>query len=141
MYDRAVQLKIPFLAGSSLPVSYRTPEIRVPLGTGIAGAVALSGATVNLADPYRDERFNPEIDRRTGFVTRNLLTLPMKAGDGRVLGVFQVLNKRTGEFSPEDVELLTSLASSAALAVESARPKMSGEQLGSGGEWQVASGE
>jgi putative methionine-R-sulfoxide reductase with GAF domain len=99
-------------------------EIRVPLGTGIAGTVALSGETVNLADPYRDERFNPEIDRRTGFVTRNLLTLPMKARDGRVLGVFQVLNKRTGEFAAEDVELLSSLASSAALAVESAQGRV-----------------
>jgi GAF domain-containing protein len=96
-------------------------EIRVPLGVGIAGAVAVSGETVNLPDAYADPRFNPEIDRRTGYRTRNLLTFPMRAQDGRILGVFQVLNKRGGPFTPEDVETLGALAASAAVAVERAQ--------------------
>jgi serine/threonine-protein kinase len=93
-------------------------EIRVPLGKGIAGTVALSGETVNLSDPYADPRFNPDIDRRTGYRTRTLLTLPMRARDGQILGVFQVLNKRTGTFGTEDVEILQALALSAAAAAE-----------------------
>jgi putative methionine-R-sulfoxide reductase with GAF domain len=98
-------------------------EIRVPLGQGIAGAAALSGETSLLADPYGDPRFNPAIDRRTGFTTRNLLTLPMVGENGTVVGVFQVLNKRGGTFGPEDAEILTPLAASAARAVElSQRP-------------------
>jgi serine/threonine-protein kinase len=98
-------------------------EIRVPLGRGIAGTVAVTGETINLADPYQDERFNPEVDRRTGYVTRNMLTLPMTGHDRRVVGVFQVLNKCTGAFEPEDVEILQSLATSAALAVEGAEKR------------------
>jgi len=93
-------------------------EIRVPLGEGIAGTVAVSGETIVLADPYSDPRFNAEVDRRTGYTTRNLLTLPMTAAGGRILGVFQVLNKRGGRFAPEDAEILAALASSAANAVE-----------------------
>jgi serine/threonine-protein kinase len=95
-------------------------EIRVPLGTGIAGTVAATGEVINLENPYADPRFNPEIDRRTGYTTRSLLTLPMTGADGKVVGVFQVLNKRSGAFGPEDVAILQSLAASARLAVEHA---------------------
>jgi GAF domain-containing protein len=93
-------------------------EIRVPLGVGIAGMVAATGEGVSIDDAYADPRFNPEIDRRTGYRTRNLLTLPMKGRDGRALGVLQVLNKRQGPFLPEDREILADLATAAALAVE-----------------------
>src|SRR5205085_1892567 len=91
--------------------------IRMPLGSGIAGAVAQTGDIVNLSDPYSDPRFNAEIDRRTGFTTRNILTLPMSDASGRRLGVFQILNKRGGSFGSEDVEVLFHLAQSAALLV------------------------
>jgi serine/threonine-protein kinase len=103
---------------SKVALGEEVGEIRVPLGTGIAGTVALTGEVINLADARGDSRFNPEIDRRTGYVTRNMLTLPMVGRDGRIIGVFQVLNKRGGPFGPEDAEILSSLATSAALAVE-----------------------
>lgn len=96
-------------------------EIRFPLGVGIAGTVGRTGETINIADPYADDRFNPENDRRTGFRTRNLLTLPMTGHDGRVIGVFQAVNKRQGPFTEEDEATLGSLASSAAVAVENAQ--------------------
>jgi serine/threonine-protein kinase len=95
-------------------------EIRVPLGTGIAGMVGLTGETINLDDPYRDLRFNTEVDRRTGYRTRNLLTMPVKSASGTIIGVFQLLNKRQGSFGREDVELLLTLAASAAVALENA---------------------
>jgi serine/threonine-protein kinase len=98
-------------------------EIRVPLGQGIAGTVAHSGETLLLDNPYADARFNQEVDRRTGYVTRNLLTLPMVAGNGEIVGVFQVLNKREGAFTQEDAEILTALAVSAAQSVELQRQK------------------
>jgi serine/threonine-protein kinase len=103
---------------SKVAIGKDVGEIRVPLGTGIAGLVALTGEIINLADAHRDPRFNPDIDRRTGYVTRNMLTLPMVGRDGRIIGVFQVLNKRGGPFGGEDAEILSSLATSAALAVE-----------------------
>ncbi len=93
-------------------------EIRVPLGQGIVGAVAATGQTINLADPYADHRFHADVDRRTGFVTRNLLTVPMSGRGGDILGVFQVLNKRGGAFTSDDADILVALAASAARAVE-----------------------
>ena len=96
-------------------------EIRFPLGVGIAGTVAKTGETINIADAYADPRFSPESDRRTGFRTRNLLTLPMAGHDGTVIGVFQAVNKRTGAFTAQDEATLASLAASAAVAVENAQ--------------------
>jgi serine/threonine-protein kinase len=96
-------------------------EIRVPVGTGIAGTVAATGQMINLKDPYADPRFNPEIDRRTGYKTRNLITLPMIARNGEVIGVFQVVNKRRGAFEAEDEEVLASLSATAAVVIERAR--------------------
>ena len=96
-------------------------EIRFPIGVGIAGTVAKTGATISIPDAYADPRFNPESDKRTGFRTRNLLTLAMTGHDGRVIGVFQAINKKDGEFTVEDEATLGSLASSAAVAVENAQ--------------------
>jgi serine/threonine-protein kinase len=93
-------------------------EIRLPLGVGIAGTVASTGETINLPEAESDPRFNPEIDRRTGYKTRNMLTLPMVSPQGKVVGVFQLLNKRGSPFTAEDVEVLSLLAGSAAVAVE-----------------------
>ena len=104
-------------------------EIRFPLGVGIAGTVAQTGVTINIADPYADARFNPENDRRTGFRTRNLLTLPMTGHDGQIIGVFQAVNKRTGPFTDEDDATLGSLAASAAVAVENAQLVSEQKQL------------
>lgn len=96
-------------------------EIRFPLGTGIAGQVAATGETVNIPDAYADERFNPEPDRRSGYRTRSLLTYPMKGHDARVIGVFQAVNKKGGPFTEDDEDTLSSLAASAAVAVENAQ--------------------
>jgi|GEM_PF-2122799 len=103
---------------SKLTIDSPVGEIRVPLGVGIAGTVAVTGETIHIPDAYADPRFNPEIDKRTGYRTRNLLTFPMTGQNGRILGVFQVLNKREGRFDDVDEELLASLAASAAVAVE-----------------------
>jgi putative nucleotidyltransferase with HDIG domain len=96
-------------------------EIRFPIGVGIAGTVAKTGETINIPDAYADPRFNPESDKRTGFRTRNLLTLGMTGHDGGVIGVFQAVNKKVGEFTVEDELTLGSLAASAAVAVENAQ--------------------
>ena len=96
-------------------------EIRFPLGVGIAGTVAMTGETINIPDAYADPRFSPDHDKRTGFTTRNLLTLAMTGHDGAIIGVFQAVNKKSGEFTVEDEATLSSLASSAAVAVENAQ--------------------
>ena len=96
-------------------------EIRVPLGAGIAGSVASTGLPIRISDAYTDPRFNPEVDKRTGYITRNILCAPMRNARGQVIGVFQVLNKRGGDFTSLDDQLLASLSSQAAVAVENAQ--------------------
>ena len=97
-------------------------QLRIPMGTGIAGHVARTGQLLNVPDAYADPRFNPEVDRETGFRTRSILCVPMFAHDRRLVGVVQVLNKVTHDvFTSDDEALLEALASHAALALDRAR--------------------
>ena len=119
---------------SKVTLDQSVGEIRLPVGTGIAGTVAAAGKPINIPDAYADARFDPATDRRTGHRTRNLLTVPMTASDGRVLGVFQVINKQDGSFGLDDIEILSALAASASIAIEQARA------AGQCGEGPVGSG-
>ncbi len=96
-------------------------EIRLPMGKGLAGYVARTGETVNITDAYRDPRFNPDIDHKSGYTTQTVLCMPMRNREGKVIGVFQLLNKRTGHFGPEDESFIDALSIHAAIAVENAR--------------------
>ena len=97
-------------------------EIRLPIGKGLAGSVARTGEVINLANAYQDPRFNPEIDKKTGYVTKSMLTMPMKDKDSRIVGVFQMLNKKTaGTFTDEDVEFLDALSAGASIAIQNAK--------------------
>lgn len=93
-------------------------EIRFPADKGIAGHVATTGETLNIPDAYKDSRFNPEIDRQTGYYTRNMLTMPLTNKDHHTIGVFQVLNKDSGPFDEKDEELLAAISPIAAITIE-----------------------
>jgi sigma-B regulation protein RsbU (phosphoserine phosphatase) len=95
-------------------------EQRVPAGQGIAGSVAERGEAEIVADPRSDDRFYTGIDDATGFETRNILAVPLRAKD-RVIGVVEVINKRDGAFGGNDMEFATALANQAAVAIENAR--------------------
>src|SRR5437016_7692826 len=77
-------------------------QIRFPNHVGIAGTVFQSVQSVNIPHAYADLRFNPSVDRATGFFTRSILCVPVINKDGKTIGVTQVLNKRGGTFSEED---------------------------------------
>lgn len=96
-------------------------EIRLPLGKGIAGHVAATGDTVNIPDAYKDQRFNPEFDQKTGYRTKTILCMPMKNKDGKNVGVFQLLNKSKGTFTYNDQGFIDALSIHAAIAIENAR--------------------
>ncbi len=96
-------------------------EIRIPAHTGIAGEVFTSRQPVNIADVYVDPRFNPDVDKRTGFRTRSILCVPVINRHGMPIGVVQVLNQRNGVFSPRDQRRLEMLAAQSAIALENAR--------------------
>ncbi|MGD1045699.1 MAG: ATP-binding protein [Bacteroidota bacterium] len=95
-------------------------EIRLPIGKGLAGFVAETGETVIIPDTYADPRFNPEIDKRTGYRTRNMLCMPMKNKDRKVIGVFQLLNKHQVCFDNDDVSFIDALSAHASVAIENA---------------------
>jgi adenylate cyclase len=81
-------------------------EIRFPSRLGVAGSVFTSGTAEIIADAYADTRFNQEVDRKTGYRTRNILCVPIRNKKREVIGVTQVLNKLSGEFDSEDQRLL-----------------------------------
>jgi len=96
-------------------------EFRIPTDRGIAGWVATNGIGQIVNDVEQDPRWFDGVARDIDFVTKSILCAPMRRGD-RVVGVMQVLNKRSGEpFTEQDLRLLTTLATQAAIAVENAR--------------------
>lgn len=96
-------------------------EIKLPLGRGIAGTVAETGETIRLHDAYDDERFDRTWDKETGFRTRQVLCQAIRNRQGDVAGVFQLLNKRDGDFDDADEAYLSALSMHAALALENAQ--------------------
>ncbi|MEX1138438.1 MAG: ATP-binding protein [Bacteroidota bacterium] len=96
-------------------------EIRLPVGKGLAGYVAETGEIINIPDAYNDSRFNPEVDKKTGYRTNNMLCMPMRNKDGKTIGVFQLLNKKGGVFGKEDEQFIDALSSHASVAIENAR--------------------
>lgn len=108
LYSKVAQLK-------------EVSEIRFPADKGIAGYAVKNSALVNIPDAYKDSRFNPAVDKQTGFKTRNILCAPMLNYKSEAVGVLQVLNKNRGGFLVEDEALIMALASQAAVAVENAQ--------------------
>jgi len=96
-------------------------EIRLPIGKGIAGHVAATGDVANIADAYLDPRFNPEFDRKSGYRTKTILCMPMKNKDDKIVGVFQLLNKRKDQFTYDDESFIDALSIHGAIAIENAR--------------------
>lgn len=98
-------------------------EIRLPIGQGIAGAVAKTGETVNVPDAYADPRFDRDSDLRSGYRTKNMLVVPVWSSDGkRVIGVIQVLNKRSETFERWDQMYLERIAGGVGPSIEQLIP-------------------
>ena len=95
--------------------------IRFPADKGIAGQAAQERVCVNVPDAYVDPRFNRNVDKQTGYRTRNLLTFPLENINGDLIGVLQALNKNAGPFTPADEELARVLSAQAGVALERGR--------------------
>lgn len=96
-------------------------ELRIPADKGLAGHVAQTGETINIKDAYKDKRFNPEVDKKTGYRTKTILCMPIKNFNQEIIGVFQVLNKFDETFTIDDEDLLVAIASSAGISLENAQ--------------------
>ena len=96
-------------------------EIRFPADQGIAGICARTCSVVNVPDVYSHEGFNPEIDRKMGYLTRCILSIPLIGLDNNLVGVLQLINKTDGSFTREDERVAGILASQCAVALQRAR--------------------
>jgi transcriptional regulator with GAF, ATPase, and Fis domain len=95
--------------------------LRLPHDAGIVGEVMLTGKTVHVDDAYQDPRFNPAVDKESGYRTRNLLCVPMHSPEGDLVGAFEGINKKGGSFDDEDEISLKQLGIHAATAMRNTR--------------------
>ncbi len=96
-------------------------ELRIPANKGLAAHVVKTGETINIKDAYSDSRFNPNVDKKTGYRTKTILCMPIKNFNQEIIGVFQVLNKFDEVFTMDDEDLLIAIASSAGISLENAQ--------------------
>ena len=96
-------------------------EIRFPADKGLAGYVVKTGEALNIVDAYSDPRFNPEVDKNTGYRTKTILCMPIMNNNREIIGAFQVLNKIDGVFTKNDEDLLIAIGGSASIALENAQ--------------------
>ena len=97
----------------------RPVEIRIPIGTGIAGHVFRTGQAMNVGDAYQSALFNPEVDRETGYRTRGVLCMPIFDRMRRPFAVMTLLNKRGGApFDERDEQALADFAASIGVILE-----------------------
>lgn len=106
---------------SKVALGMDSQEIRFPADKGLAGYVIKTGETVNIQDAYNDSRFNPEVDKETGYKTKTMLCMPIKNNNQEIIGAFQVLNKNQGYFTKNDEDLLIAIGGSASITLENAQ--------------------
>jgi adenylate cyclase len=99
----------------------RRREIRLLNNDGVIGAAFQTSRSIIIDDAYADPRFNPAIDRETGYVTKTVLCVPLCTAKGDVLGVAQALNKAGGLFTEHDQALLEGIAAQSIPALRSSQ--------------------
>jgi response regulator RpfG family c-di-GMP phosphodiesterase len=101
-------------------VAHEIGRVHIPATKGVAGYTALSKEIQIVIDAYDDFRFNPDIDRITGYLTRTILSIPLVDHNDRTIGVFQAINKRRGIFTFHDAEMMLFISNYAAATIENA---------------------
>lgn len=102
-------------------VAHDVGELRIPLRSGVAGKCFERGRPIVANDPAACPWFNPDVDRKTGYETRNILAVPIFGSAGNAIGVYQAVNKKEGEFGGHDLRLLMMVAAYSGKSLENAR--------------------
>ncbi|MFB9326011.1 HD domain-containing phosphohydrolase [Paenibacillus aurantiacus] len=102
-------------------VAHGVEHIRIPLGSGFVGYAISSGEPLLVEDAYTDPRHNADNDRKTGYHTKSVITVPFVGSDGSIIGAYQAINKQTedAQFTSADLERLVLAASYAGKSLES----------------------
>jgi phosphoserine phosphatase len=104
-----------------LEVATDIRHVRVAVGVGLVGSCARDRRIINVPDCYADPRFDPGVDRRSGYRTRCSLTLPLVDHENVLVGAMQVLNRAEGVFDAADEQLAAALAAQCAVALQRVR--------------------
>ncbi len=98
----------------------KVKQVRMKKGTGIAGWVAEHGEPLIIQDALSDPRVFKTADRVSGFVTKNIICVPVKSKE-QIIGVLEGINKLEGQFDEDDLEIIKAVSNSIAIAIENAR--------------------
>ena len=104
----------------ALGMDERASKVRLKLGQGIAGAVALSRKSEVINDAKADPRWSAAADAQSGFTTRSIMAVPILL-KGRLVGVVEAINRRDGSFDEDDKLTFEAFASQAGVAIDNAR--------------------
>ncbi|MDF1563548.1 MAG: GAF domain-containing protein, partial [Deltaproteobacteria bacterium] len=89
-------------------------DIRVPVGTGLAGVCVQEGVGIAISDAHRDPRFFQAVSDKLGYEVKSVITVPIQH-QGQVMGAVQLINRKKGtSFSVDDLSVLNYLAREAA---------------------------
>ena len=104
-------------------VAHGMEAIELDIGSGIVGHAVSNGEKIIVDDVYVDDRFNSEIDKRTGYTTKSMMVIPMFDNDYKIIGAFQVINntREKSVFDTRDMERLMLASTYAAETLVSAR--------------------
>lgn len=103
-------------------VAHGMEPIELPMNSGIVGHSITTGEKVIIDDVYMDARFNPEIDKKTGYRTKSMMVIPMFDNQNHITGAFQVINNsgEKGVFDERDMQRLMLASTYAAETIISA---------------------
>jgi len=101
-------------------VAHGVDAIRIPIDSGIVGQAIVNKAPMIINDVHANEHFNAEVDKQTGYQTRNMMVIPMFNRHNTIIGAFQVINKAEGDFSDTDLNYLMLAASYSAETLDAA---------------------
>ena len=104
-------------------VAHGIDAIRIPIDSGIVGSAIATGKKIIIDDVYKDDRFNPEIDKKTGYHTKSMMVIPMFDNEDEIIGAFQAINHKYGEdvFDERDMQRLMLASTYAAETLLSAK--------------------
>lgn len=95
-------------------------KIRFPVDWGLPGHAAKTGRILNIKNAYEDPEFDSAFDCKAGLKTRSVLCIPVFGSAGNAIGAIQAINKKNGLFDADDEEIMRTLSSQFATAIENA---------------------
>ncbi|OIP53367.1 MAG: diguanylate cyclase [Helicobacteraceae bacterium CG2_30_36_10] len=104
-------------------VAHGMEPIELPINSGIVGSAITNAQKIMIDDVYKDDRFNSDVDKITGYTTKSMMVIPMFNNDDEIIGAFQVINNKgdKGVLDSNDMQRLMLASTYAAETLVSAK--------------------